>query len=106
MNTKKLTISIMLTTLVSLVALDATTAQVRRVRARNLARGAALTSSPEQIDARHDAHQENQESRQERWNQASPNQKAVTYNVARGRHQQRVTNQANAAAALSRRRGN
>jgi hypothetical protein len=97
MNTNKMIISIILATLSSAAAIDTATAQVRNVRARNMAKGAALTSTSE-------TRPENQENRQERWNQASPNQKAVTYNVAKTGHQQKLTNQANAAAALSKRR--
>lgn len=120
MKTVKVILSITLATLTGVVAIDAATAQ--RHRASNVAKGAALTNTPEKTEARHDAHQENQDSReesrderhkqtssnqdarQERRKDASPNEKAVTYNVAHSKHQQKVTNQANAAAAVSKRR--
>jgi hypothetical protein len=94
MNTKKLMVAVMLASLTGLAALDAATARVRTVRARNTAAAVAATSTPEERTER-------QDSRQERWNDASPNQRAATYNVAKTRHQQNVTRQ---AAAVSRRR--
>jgi hypothetical protein len=97
MSTRGMIVSVILATLTGTVAEHATTAQVRSVRARNVARAAAVTTTPESRHA-------NQAYRQERWNNASPNQKAVTYNVARTRHQQNVTRQAAGAAAVARRR--
>lgn len=94
MKKAKVILSITLVALTGVVAMDAASAQ--RVRARNVAKGAALTSTPEETEARQDAHQENQDTREERRKDASPNQKAVTANVAHSRHQQKV----NAAASI------
>jgi hypothetical protein len=104
MKTKDVIISAMLATLVCAVTFEAGTVEAR-VRARNAAKAAALSTTPEERqdnqENRQDNRQENVENRQERWNNASPNQKAVTYNVARTRHAQK---QAVGAAAVSRRR--
>ncbi len=97
-----LSISIAMATLMSVVTINAATAQ--RVRARNAAKAAAVTSTPEQTEARQDAHQENQETRKERREDANPNQKAAAYNVTKTRHQEKLTKQANAAAAVSKRK--
>lgn len=102
MKTVKVILSLTLATLTGVVAMDAATAQ--RVRARNAAKAAAVTSTPEQTDARQEAHQENQETRKERREDANPNQKAAAYNVTKTRHQEKLTKQANAAAAVSKRK--
>ncbi len=47
--------------------------------------------------------EENSENRQERWDNASPNQKAATYNVAKSKRTKKENNQAQAEAALSQR---
>jgi hypothetical protein len=102
MNRRKMMVSVALATLTSLAVMDAATAL--RPRARSAARAAAVTSTPEERENYQDNRSDRQDSRQERWNNASPNQKAVTYNVAKTRHQQNVTRQAAGAAAISKRR--
>lgn len=99
-----LSISAAMATLVSVITTDAASAQTRRARTHDVAKAAAVTSTPEQTEARQDAHQENQESRQERRDEASSTQKAVTYNVAKVRQQEKATKQAAAASALSERK--
>ncbi len=100
MKTKNVAMSIMAATLIGTVTIEATTAQVRSARTRNAAKAAALTSTPETTEARQDAHQENQDTRKNRREDANPNQKAAAYNITKTKHQQKVTRQANAAAAV------
>ena len=90
MNAKKMIVPVILATLIGAVSMETATA-VRAVRARSVARGAALTTTPE-------SRQENQEFRQNRRGNATPNQRAAAYNVARTRQTQRV----NTAAAVRR----
>lgn len=93
---------IALATLTGALAQDAANALRPRARneARNAAKVEALTSTPEETEARQENRTDRQDSRQERWNDASPNQKAVTYNATKARHQQKVTRQTNAANAI------
>lgn len=79
-------------------AIVATTAEAARLRASNAAKAAAVTSSPETSEARQDAHQENQNTRKDRREDASPNQKAAAYNVTKTRHNQKTAAAANVAA--------
>jgi hypothetical protein len=104
MNTSKLMVCVTLAALAGAVAMDAATARVRAVRNGSAAKAAAVTSTPEERENWQDNRQDRQDSRQENWNNASPNQKAVTYNAAKSRHQQNVNRQAAGAAALSKRR--
>ncbi len=99
-----LSISAAMATLMSVVTTDAASAQTRRAHTHDVAKAAAVTSTPEKTEARQEAHQENQESRQERRDEASSTQKAVTYNVAKSKQQQKATKQANAASAISQRK--
>ena len=105
MKAVKVLLPITLVTLIAGVTTDGIMAQAaRRARVRAAARDTTVIKTPETTETRQDAHQENQESRQERRDQASPNQKAATYNVAKSKHQEKLTNQAKAAEALSQRK--
>jgi len=96
MKMKNVTLFIMLAALTGVVAMDATTAQAK-VRAREAAKAAAVTSTPETTEARQDAHQENQGTRKDRRDDASSTEKATAVNVAKNRQ----TKKANAAASVS-----
>ena len=61
MNRRKMVISLVLLAFTSTVAMDAATARVRAVRDRSAAKAAVVTATPEETEARQDAHQENQE---------------------------------------------
>jgi hypothetical protein len=70
------------------------------IRGRAAERDAAAASrTPAATYADEAAHQENQQSREQRWNQASPNQKATTYNVANSKHKTKETNKQDMSAA-------
>lgn len=104
MDTKKAIVSALLATLSGVVTIDAATAHPRTARTDSAAKAAAVTSTPAETEARETSHQENQDSRQDRWNDASPNQKAVTYNASKSKQQQKVKKQDATAAAVSKRR--
>lgn len=108
MNTKKLMVAVMLASFTGAMALDAADARLRprARRAADTAATAAVVSTAGDPEERQDNRSERQDYRQDQWNNASPNQKAVTYNVAKSRHQQKLTRQAAGASALSKRRGN
>jgi hypothetical protein len=104
MKTVKVAISFLLATAFGMVASDEGSAQVRRARVRAAElNNTQVVKTPGTTYADEAAHQENQQSRQQRWNQASPNQKATTFNVANSKYQKKQTNKANASAALSQR---
>jgi hypothetical protein len=97
MKTQQVIIFAMLATLTSAITIDTTTAQAR-VRTRNAAKDAAIGAESEALRQQN---QGNQNSPQQRWDNASPNEKAATYNIARTKHQQKLTKQADAEAAVS-----
>lgn len=107
MNTKKLMVAVMLASFTGVMALDAADARLRpraRRAADTAATAAVVSGTAGDPEERQDNRTDRQDSRQDRWNDASPNQKAVTYNVAKSKHQQKLTRQAAGASALSKRR--
>ena len=86
---------------IGVVAVSEASAQLRRDRDIHAAErdAAAATRNPATTYADEAAHQENQQSRQQRWNQASPNQKATTYNIANSKHKTKETNKQDMSAA-------
>ena len=107
MNTKKFTVAVLLASLTGVIALDAANARLRpraRRAADTAATAAVVSGTAGDPEQRQDNRSERQDYRQDQWNNASPNQKAVTYNVAKSKHQQKLNRQAAGAAALSKRR--
>jgi hypothetical protein len=99
MKTVKLSISLALIAVFVLGAIDSTSAQVRR-RLRESSGGAEpVVVAPQGTGSAEDAHETNQQTRENRRNNASPNQKAATFNVANARHKTKETNKADASAA-------
>lgn len=97
MKTNKVLLSVALAAAAGILAADGTSAQVRRERVR-AEEDAAMVRTPETTTADEAAHQSNQQSREQSWNQASPNEKATTYNVAKTRHTTKQTDKANESA--------
>lgn len=101
MKSAQLPVALVLAATIGVVAVSEASAQLRRDRDIHAAErdAAAVTRNPATTYADEAAHQANQQSREQRWNQASPNEKATTYNVAKTGYKNKQTNKANMSAA-------
>ena len=97
MKSVQITMSFILAASVGMVLVNEASARHRDIRAGERD-AAAVDRSAANTYADEAAHQDNQQSREQRWNQASPNQKATTFNVANSKHTTKETNKADMSA--------
>jgi len=96
MKSAQITVSFILAASIGMLMVSDASARRDRAAERD---AAAASRTPANTDADEAAHQENQQSREQRWNQASPNQQAATYNAASSRHKTKETNKEDASSA-------
>ena len=103
MKSTKIIASFTLAASIGIMAADVASALPRRLRDREAATAAtaATVKAAETDNGDQSVHQTNKETRDQKWDNASPNQKAATYNVAKSAHTKNETQKADVEAAAT-----